>query len=151
MNRQNKKIIITRKIWQLIAVTGFALMVSFSRYYPLGFRFGIHLFASIFLTVSYLTYRREERRAMYPADSDLVINCNLSESVLLLLSILAFFVIAFIKHFDEHFFYAYFHTSILGLLVGVVLGEFLWQNTRLKNLDEIYRQRYWANYKDSIW
>lgn len=151
MEGQRKKIIITRRIWQLMALIVFVLIASFSRYYPLGLGFGIHLFAIIFLIVFSLTYMREERIASRPPDSNLVINWNLAESILLLFSLLTFFIIAFILRFDEYFFYAYFYTGFLGLLCGITLGEFFWQNTRLKKLDASNQQRYWANYKNSIW
>ena len=151
MERQYNKIIITRRVWQLIAAIGFVLMATFVKYYPLGFQFVIRLFASIFLIVFSLTYMREERRAMNSPDSNIVINWNLAESILLLFSLLGFLVIAFIHRINEYFFYAYLNTGLLGLLSGVAIGEFFWQNTRLRELKEPYRQRYWADYKDSIW
>lgn len=151
MEIQYRKIIITRRIWQLIALIGFVLIASFTRFYPLGFRFGVHLFGSIFLIVFGLTYMREERRATKPTNSNIVINWNLTESILLLFGLLGFFIFAFIWRFDEHLFYAYFNTGLLGLLSGVAIGELFWQNTRLRKLDESCRQRYWTSYKNSIW
>lgn len=151
MQSKHKKIIITRRVWQLIALIGFVLMAFFIRYYPLGFHFGVRLFAGIFLIVFSLTYMREERRATKSPHSNTVINWNLAEATLLLFSLLGFFVVAFIRDFDTHFFYAYFNTGFLELLSGVTVGELFWQNTRLKKLDESYHQHYWANYKNSIW
>lgn len=149
--RQHKKIIITRRVWQLIALIGFVLMASFTRFYPLGFHFGIRLFGTIFLMVFGLTYMREERRATKSPNSNIVINWNLAESVLLLFSLLGFFIFAFIRYFDEHLFYACFNTGFLSLLSGVAIGELSWQNIGLRKLDESCRQRYWVNYKNSIW
>jgi hypothetical protein len=126
-------------------------MASFTRFYPLGFHFGIRLFGSIFIIVFVLTYIREERRTTKSPNSNIVINWNLVESILLLFSLLGFFIFAFIRRFDEYFFYAYFNTGFLGLLTGVAMGELFWQNTGLRKLDEPCRQHYWANYKNSIW
>lgn len=151
MERQEKKIIITRRAWQFIILTSLVFIASFSRHNPLGFHFRIRLFGSIFLSVFYLTYLREERRAKLSADSNVIINWNLAEAVLLLFSILGFYVTAFIQHFDEYFFYAYYYIGLLGLLSGVPLGELFWQNIRLRKLDDVCRQRYWTNYKNSIW
>ena len=151
MQRQNKRIIITQRVWQLIAAIGLVLMALFAGTYPLGFNYGIRLFFGIFLIIFSLTYMREERRATKSARSNLVINWNLAESILLLLSIVVYFVVATIQDFDRNLFYAYFHTGFLGLLCGVTIGELLWQNTTLRKLDDYCRRRYWANYKNSIW
>ncbi len=151
MERWNKRIIITQRVWQFIALIGLVLMASFTRYYPLGFHFGMRLFAGIFLIVFSLTYMREERRATKLPHSNTVINWNLAEAALLLFSLLGFFVVAFIRDFDTHFFYAYFNTGFLGLLSGVAIGELFWQNISLRKLDESSRQHYWASYKNSIW
>lgn len=145
------KIIITKRIWQLIAVTGFLLVTIFARDYPPGFYIGIRLFISTFLIIFILTYMREERRTLYPEDSNMVINWNLIESILFLSSLLGYFLFAFIRHFDRAFFYAYLYTGSLGMMAGLAIGEFFWQNTQLRKFDELCQRRYWANYKDSIW
>lgn len=150
MESQSKKIIITRRIWQLLAAAGVVLLTMLVSYYPLSARYGLWVGGHIFFVVFALAYWREERRATRAADSNLVINWNLAEAVLLLASILGYFILAYVLHFDRDVFYAYLHTGTLGLLGGVALGEWLWQNTRLRELDETCRQRYWTNYKDSI-
>lgn len=151
MERQLNKIIITRRIWQLIGLGVIVLLKTSFEYYPLGFQFGIHLYFRIFLIIFILTYLREERRATKSPDSNLVINWNLVESILLLGSILGYFALAVIWRFDRDLFYACFNTYFLGLVSGVAFGELLYQNTRLKKLDDICKRRYWANYKNSIW
>lgn len=140
----------TRRIWQLLAAAGVVLLAMLVSYYPLGARYGLWVGGRIFFVVFALAYWREERRATRPPDSSLVINWNLAEAVLLLASILGYFILAYVSHFGRDLFYAYFHTGALGLLGGVALGEWLWQNARLKGLDETCRRRYWENYKDSI-
>lgn len=148
---QLKKIIITRRVWQLLAVIGAVLMAILTRsYYPFSFRSGLRLCAYIFILIFSLTYFREERRATKPPDSNLVLNWNLVEAILLLITIVGYITFAFIHNFSESLFYGLFHTGLLGLSSGVAAGEFFWQNTRLKDLDEICRQRYWAIYQDSI-
>lgn len=151
MERQLKKIIITRRIWQLLAAAGVVLLaVLATPYYFLNARYGLWVGGRIFFVVFALAYLREERRATRSPDSNLVMNWNLAEAVLLLASILGYFILAYVLHFGRDVFYAYLHAGALGLLGGVALGEWLWQNIRLKELDETCRQRYWTNYKDSI-
>ena len=150
MEEQSGKIIITRRIWQLLAAAGVVLLAMLVSYYPLSARYGLWVGGRIFFVVFALAYLREERRATQLPHSNRIINWNLAEAVLLLSSILGYFILAYVFHFGRDLFYAYFHTGALGLLGGVALGEWLWQNTRLKELDETCRQRYWANYKDSI-
>lgn len=137
-------------MWQLVAVTAFVLLTTLAGYYPLSVSEGCRLGGSIFLIVSGLTYLREERRATRSPHSDLVINWNLAEAVLLLSSLLGYFVLAYLRDFDKTFFYAYFRTGALGLLSGVAIGEFVWQHTQLRQLDETCQQRYWATYNNSI-
>ena len=148
---QHDKIIVTRRIWQLTAAAGFVLLTTLAEYYPFNPRFGWWLGGLIFTVVFSLTYLREERRAAKSPDSNLVLNWNLAEAVLLLLSTVCFYVWSFISGMEKMYFYAYLHPGALGLLVGVGLAEFFWQNTRLKQIDESCRERYWNNYKDSIW
>lgn len=150
MESQSNKIIITCRIWQLLAAAGVVLLVMSVSYYPFNPRYGLWIGGRIFFLVFALAYLREERRATRSPDSNLVINWNLAEAFLLLASILGYFILAYVLHFGRDVFYAYFHTGALGLLGGVALGEWLWQNARLRQLDEKCRQRYWANYKDSI-
>lgn len=140
----------TRRIWQLLAAAGVVLLTVLVTYYPFNARYGLWVGGRIFFVVFALAYWREERRATRSPGSNLVINWNLAEAVLLLASILGYFILAYVSHFGRDLFYAYFHTGALGLLGGVALGEWLWQNTRLKELDETCRRRYWENYKDSI-
>lgn len=150
MRKPSQKILITRRMWQLFAVTAFVLLTTLADHYPLGAPYGFSLGGSIFLVVFSLTYLREERRATHSPHSDLVINWNLAEAVLLLSSLLGYFVFAYIHHLDKVAFYAFFRTGTLGLLAGVAIGELFWQQTQLRRLDETYRQRYWATYKNSI-
>jgi len=145
-----KKIIVTRRIWQLIAAMGVVLLAMSGRYYPFGPCYGFRLGGLIFTIVLGLAFLREERRATRSPHSNWVVNWNLLEALLFLLFSVSFYVVAFIFHMSEMYFYAYLHTGILGLLTGVGLGEFLWQNIRLKELDEVCQNRYWACYKDSI-
>ncbi|MBI3618341.1 MAG: hypothetical protein HY210_09075 [Candidatus Omnitrophica bacterium] len=151
MEEQFGKIIITRRIWQLLAAAGVVLLaVLATPCYSLNARYGLWIGGRIFFVVFALAYWREERRATRSPDSNLVINWNLAEAVLFLASILGYFILAYVLRFGRDVFYAYLHTGALGLLGGVALGEWLWQNTKLRELDETCRQRYWANYKDSI-
>ena len=150
MEGQSKKIIVTSRMWQLLAAGGVVLLAILATHYPLNSRYGLWLGGQIFFVVFALAYLREERRATRSPDSNAVINWNLAEAVLFLSGILGYFVLAYVCHFSKEFFYAYFHTGALVLLGGLALGEWLWQNTRLKELDETCRQRYWENYKDSI-
>ena len=145
-----QKIILTKRIWQLLAAAGVILLAMSGRYYPFDGRFGLRVGGLIFLIAMGLAYLREERRALKLPHSNSVINWNLVESILFLASIVGFYAVAFIFGVSESYFYAYLNTGALGLLTGVALGEFLWQNLRLKELDEISRDRYWACYKDSI-
>ena len=145
-----KKVLVTSRCWQLTAAAGLVLLIMSARHYLFDPRFGLRLGGLIFTVVLGLTFLREERRATKLPDSNRVINWNLAESVSLLLFSLSFYVVSFIFGFSESYFYAYLHTGILGLLAGVALGEFLWQNLRLKELDETCQNRYWACYKDSI-
>ncbi|MBI3618397.1 MAG: hypothetical protein HY210_09370 [Candidatus Omnitrophica bacterium] len=150
MEDQFGKIIITRRIGQLLAAAGVVLLTILVTYYPLNPRYGLWVGGQIFFVVFALAYLREERRATRSPDSNAVINWNLIEAGLLLASILGYSVLAYVCYFSREVFYAYFYTGALGLLGGLALGEWLWQNTRLRELDETCRQRYWANYKDSI-
>ena len=145
-----ERIIITARIWQLLAAVGIVLLAVSARYYPFSLRFGLRLGGLIFTIVLGLTFLREERRATRLPSSNRVINWNLIEAVALLLFSVSFYVVAFIFHTSEIYFYAYVHTGVLGLLAGVVLGEFLWQNLRLKELDQVCQDRYWACYRNSI-
>lgn len=146
----SRKIIITQRLWQFIAATGFVLLTTLVRYYPFNLHFGLWLGGLIFVVIFGLAYLREERRATKSADSNLVLNWNLIEAILLFLSAVGFFVVAFVFHLSDDYLYGYLHTGILGLLIGVALGEFFWQNLRLKQLDESCKNRYWDHYKDSI-
>ena len=137
-------------MWQLFAATAFVLLTTLTDHYPLSAPYGFCLAGSIFLIVFSLTYLREERRATCSPHSNLVINWDLAEAVLLLSSLLGYFVFAYIHHLDQVVFYAFFRTGTLGLLAGVAIGELFWQQTRLGRLDETCRQRYWATYKNSI-
>jgi len=150
MEKRANKIIVTRKIWQLIAATAFVLLITLGEYYPFSFHDGMRLGGCAFLVVFNLTYLREERRATHPPDSNLVINWNLAEAILLLASLLGYFVFAYVHDLEKSRFYAVFRTATLGLLGGVAIGEFVWQNTQLRRLDETCQQRYWATYKNSI-
>ncbi len=150
MARRSTTIIMTRRIWQLIAVTAFVVLMTVARYYPFSFSYGLRLGGSIFLIVFGLTYLREERRAMRSPNSNLVLNWNVAEAVVLLASLLGYYVLAFVRDFDKALFYGYFHTGTLGWLGGLAIGEFVWQNMQLRRLEETCRQRYWANYKNSI-
>ena len=147
----HQKIMITARIWQLLAAAAFVVMATMVRYYPFSLREGIWLGGVVFTIVFGSSYLREERRATRSPDSDCVLNWNLIEAFLLLASIVGFFIFAFVHRLHEILFYAYFHTGAIGLLIGVAVGEFFWQNIRLRELDEECRGRYWANYKDSIW
>lgn len=135
----------------MVAVTAVVLVVTVGQYYPLRVQDGCQLGGSIFLIVFSLTYLREERRATRSPESDLVINWNLAEAVLLLASLIGYFVWAAVRHVDAVIFHALLRTGTLGLLSGVMAGELVWQQTQLKKLDEACRQRYWANYKNSMW
>lgn len=150
MGKPFKKILITRRIWQLFAATAFVLLTALADYYPFSVQYGFYLAGSIFLIVFSLTYLREERRATRSPHSNLVINWNLAEAVLLLSSLVGYFVFAYVYHLDKVVFYAFFRTGTLGLLVGVAIGELFWQQTQLGRLDEACRQRYWATYKNSM-
>ena len=151
MDDPSRKIIITARIWQLIAATVFVVMATAVRYYPFSFKEGLWLGGIIFTIVFTSSYMREERRATKSPDSNLILNCNLIEAFLLLSSLVGFFIFAYTRRMHEIFFYAYFHTGAIGLLSGVAAAEFFWQNTRLRQLDEECRFRYWEQYKDSIW
>lgn len=141
---------IPRRIWQLLAVTAVVLVVTVGQYYPLRVQEGCRLWGSIFLIVFSLTYLREERRATRSPKSDLVINWNLAEAVLLFASLIGYFLWTAVRHVDAVLFHALFRTGTLGLLSGVMGGELFWQQTQLKTLDETCRQRYWATYHDSL-
>lgn len=133
-----------------MAAVGFVVLATSARHYPFDPRFGFWWGGLIFLIIFSLTYLREERRAARSPDSNLVINWNLAEALLLFLSAVLFLMVSFILNLSDMDIYAYFNTGLLGLLTGVIMGEFLWQNSRLKELDESCQERYWANYKDSI-
>lgn len=150
MWRHPNKIIMTRRMWQLVAVMVFVVLMAFARYYPFSLEYGLRLGGSIFLVVFGLTYLREERRALSSPKSNLVLNWNLAEAVVLLSSLVGYYIVAWVLDFDHTTFYAYFHTGTLGWLSGLLIGEFVWPNTQLRHLDEAFRQRYWANYKNSI-
>ena len=145
-----QKIVFTRRIWQLLAAAGVVLLAMSGRYHPFDRRFGLRVGGLIFLITMGLAYLREERRALRSPHSNSVINWNMVEAILFLTSIVGFYAVSFIFGLSESYFYAYLNTGALGLLTGVALGEFLWQNLRLKELDEIYQERYWICYKDSI-
>ncbi len=145
-----KKIIITRRTWQLMVSAGLVLLIMSARYYPFDPHYGLRLGGLIFTIVLGLTFLREERRATQLPNSNWVVNWNLIEAVSLFLFSVSFYVVAFIFHLSEMYFYAYLHTGILGLLAGVGAGEFFWQNIRLKELEEVCQNRYWACYKNSI-
>ncbi len=147
---ESKKIIVTRRVWQLIAAVGFVGLTMLFRYYPFSFHFGWWLGGLIFVVIFTLSYFREERMATKSPDSNLVLNWNLVEAILLFLSTVGFFVTAFVFPLSDDYLYGYLHTGILGLLSGVALAEFLWQNIRLKELDESCKNIYWDHYKDSI-
>ncbi|MBI4354327.1 MAG: hypothetical protein HY595_03740 [Candidatus Omnitrophica bacterium] len=147
---QARKIIVTRRTWQLVAVTGFAVLITAAQYYPFSVESGLWLGGSLFLMVFGLTYLREERKALHSPHSNLVLNWNLAEAMTLLATLLGYFVFAWIRRLDKILFYGYFHTCTLGWLAGILVGEVLWQHTQLRRLDEVCRQRYWANYKNSI-
>ena len=151
MDNPSSKIIIRARIWQLIIATVFVVMATSVRYYPFNFREGLWLWGVVFTIVFSSSYMREERRATKLPNSNCVLNWNLIEAFLLLASLVGFFIFTFVHRWHEIFFYAYFHTGAIGLLSGVAAGEFIWQNIRLRELDEECRERYWANYKDSIW
>lgn len=140
----------TRRIWQLVAAAVFVLLMTLGDYYPFSFRDGMQLGGCVFLAVFSLTHLREERRAMQPSDSDVVINWNLAEALLLFASLVGYFIFAAVRDVETTRFYAVFRTATLGLLSGVAIGEFVWHNTQLGRLDESCQQRYWATYKDSI-
>src|SRR3989338_10795715 len=106
MHLQFPKLIITRRIWQLITLAVIVLLATLSKYYPLNPRSGLRWVGLIFIGVYILTYPGEERRAMKSADADLVINWNLAESFLFFLSTVVFFVISFIFHLSKMDFYA---------------------------------------------
>ncbi|GEM_PF-4970336 len=150
MDHRHPKIIITRRVWQLLAALGFVLLTTLAQHYPLNHRLGLWLGEGVFIVVFGLTYLREERRAVRSPHSNLVINWNLAEAFLMFLSAAAFIIVPLIVHLPETYFYAYLHTFLLGLLSGVALGEFLWQNIRLKQLDESFQRHYWDNYKNSM-
>ena len=141
---------IPRRIWQLVAVTAVVLVVTVGQYYPLRVQDGCQLGGSVFLIVFGLTYVREERRATRSPASDLVINWNLAEATVLFTSLIGYVLWAAVRHVDAVLFHALLRTGTLGLLSGVMGGECFWQQSQLKTLDETCRQRYWANYKDSI-
>lgn len=145
-----RRIIITRRIWQLLAAIGIVLLIMSGRYYPFESRLGFRLGGLIFTIVLGLTFLREERKATRLPNSNRVLNWNLIEAVSFLLFSLSFYALAFILGLSEAYFYAYLHTGALGLLAGVATGEFLWQNLRLKELDQVCQDRYWVCYKDSI-
>ena len=145
-----RKIIITRRIWQLIAAAGLVALAMATKEYPMNPRFGSSVGGSIFTIILGLTLLREERRALHSPDSNRVINWNLAEAIVLFFSTLGGFASAWMWRLPEIDFYAYLHTGLLGLLGGVAAGELLWQNVRLKALDDTCRNRYWAGYKDSI-
>ena len=145
-----QKIILTKRIWQFLAAAGVVLLAMSGRHYPFDGHFGLRVGGFIFLTAMGLSYLREERRALRLPHSNSVINWNLVEAILFLTSIVGFYIAAFIFGLSESYFFAYLNTGALGLLAGVALGEFLWQNLRLKELNEICREQYWGCYKDSI-
>ena len=147
----SNKMIVTKRVWQFLAAAAFVVMTTLVKHYPFDLPAGLWLGGNIFFIVFLLAYMREERRATRSPDSNLVLNWNLIEAFLFLASIVGFIILAVVHQLNEIFFYAYFHTGAIGLLIGVALGEFIWQNTRLKQLDEECHSRYWENYKDSIW
>ncbi len=146
----SKKIIVTRRVWQCLAAIVLVILLLWTRYYPFPLAFGCRLGGLIFFIIFSSAYWREERRAVYLPDSNMVINWNLVEALLLFLSLVAFLLFAYCKPLSGDYFYAYIRTAALALLSGVGMGEFFWQNTRLRQFDQIYRDRYWACYKDSI-
>lgn len=150
MEQYYKKIIVTPRVWKLIAVSALTLMIIPARPYPFGLAGGAQLWGKIFLLIFILTYLREERRATKSPDSNLVINWNLAEAVVFLLCLVGFIAFVAVRNLHEIFYYAYFNTGMLGLVSGVAAGEFLWQNTQLKQLDDSCRQRYWENYDNTI-
>lgn len=145
-----KRVVITRRTWQLLAVGGVVVAALFTRHYPFPLLYGLRLGGWIFVVALGLTYLREERRATKSPDSDLVINWNLAESIVFFLCSAGFFVVAFVSGLPDTYIYGYFHTGFFGFLAALILGEFLWQNIRLKELNQVCRDRYWACYKDSI-
>ena len=143
--------IITRRVWQLLAGAIILLLVltakrSFDRVF-----FGLRMMEAVFAFTFALTYFREQRRTFHSPDSILVINWNLFESILFLGSMIAYVVFACLRQYSYDTFYAYFNFGAAGMLLGVALGEWLWQNNRLRKLSDEHKARYWANYKDHIW
>ena len=144
-------IVFTRRVLQALAV---ALLITLAALAKRSFDhvfYGVRMLEAVFLLVFILTYFREQRRALYDANSAVTINWNLFEAVLFLSSILGYLLFAVVHRYSYDVFYGYFNPGGIGMLTGIALGEWLWQNTRLRHLDEQCRERYWKNYKDRIW
>jgi hypothetical protein len=75
---------------------------------------------------------------------------NTFEAVLFAGAVTAYFIHGFTQRYSFNLFYGYFILAGIGLYAGIILGEWLWHNSRLKHMDEIQRQRYWTNYKDNL-
>ena len=144
-------IVFTHRVLQALAV---ALLITLAALAKRSFDhvfYGVQTLEVIFVAVFILTYFREQRRASHDPHSAMAVNWDLFESVLFLFSILGYFIFAVVHRYSYDTFYGYFNPGGIGMLTGVALGEWLWQNTRLKHLDEQHRERYWKNYKDRIW
>lgn len=147
----SKGIVITRRVWQLLAAGVIISLATLAKRSIGRIFYGVQAMEIIFVIVFILTYFREQRRALYDPHSNVVINWNLLESILYLASIVGYVVFARTHHYSYEVFYGYFNSLNIGLFTGLIWGELLWHNSRLKQLDDKQRERYWTNYKDNLW
>jgi hypothetical protein len=146
----HSKVIVTQRAKELFVALGFMCCALYVMHYPLDPKTGWWLGEGVFMLVFALTYLREERRAFHPPDAKIVVLWNRLEEWAFTLVVVAFYLCGFILHHNWSYLYAYLNTYVIGLLSGLLAGEILWQNMRLRQVEGKLRDRYWAAYNDSI-
>jgi len=146
----DKKIIVTRRARELAAALVFMGVTLLVSNYPLDPKTGWWLGEGVFLIVFALTYFREERRAHHPSYSAVIRRWNKAEEIAFTLTVAGLYGALLVFHLSLPFFYAWVSTYVIGLLSGLLVGEAVWQNLRLHQVEHTCRERYWSIYQDSM-
>lgn len=145
----SKGLIFTRRIQQLFGV-GVLIAMAALAIRAFDQMFVVQTMETVFVIAFIFTYFREERRAMHEPQTKVMKQWDLFEDVLFAATVLGYLIFAWIHRYTFHMFYGYFNVGGVGLYLGIIFGEWLWHNSRLKHLDDVNRQRYWKNYKDNL-
>lgn len=151
MSNPEGRWVFTARVKQLCLLCLLVLVLMPTRdFYPVDlFRRFILAFSFAILNFGF-TWYRERRRAFLFESSIKVINWKLFESVFYLAMILSYFLLSFLGDFTSEKFYTFFDPAVFGLLIGVTVAEFLFQNFALPRYGEQARSLYWQQYKDSV-